>query len=92
MGSPFRHTAVNYISMLIKVAVKASANLWKQVFRQPSIPEALVRLIKTEFNERFRQVFTNALPVRWPHLTIMTRKITTGHFVPESMVVQVVLL
>ena len=48
--------------------------------------EALARLIQTEFNERFWQVFTSALPVRWPRLKTLIRTLTTGHFLPESVV------
>ena len=49
------------------------------------MPAALVRIIQTEFNESFRQVFTSHLPVRWPHLTPLIRTLTTGHFCPDTV-------
>ena len=49
------------------------------------MPAALVRLIQTEFNKSFRQVFTSHLPVRWPHLTPLIRTLMTGHFRPDTV-------
>ena len=49
------------------------------------MPAALVRIIQTEFNESFRNVFTSHLPVRWPHLTLLIRTLTTGNFRPDTV-------
>ena len=49
------------------------------------MPETFVRLIQTEFNESFRQVFTSHLPMLWTHFTSLIRTLTTGHFRPDTV-------
>ena len=46
---------------------------------------ALIRLIQTEFNKSFQQVFTSHLPVLWPHLIPLIITLTTGHFRPNPI-------
>ena len=51
------------------------------------MPDSLVRLIQTEFNESFQQVFTSHLPVRWTHMTPLIRTLTTGNFRPDTVTI-----
>ena len=49
--------------------------------------EAIIILIKIEFNKSFQKVFTSYLPVGWPRLETLMRTITTRNFYPKSVVV-----
>ena len=54
---------------------------------QQDILASLVRLIQTEFNESFRQVFTIHFPVRWPHFNPLNRTLKTGHLHPDTVTI-----
>ena len=64
-----RHPAVFGLATLLEAADKVNSRLRDQASDQRDMTAALDRLIKNEFNENFRQVFTSHLLVRWPHLT-----------------------
>ena len=49
---------------MIGMVEEASNRLQAQARHQPTISAALVQLIKNDFKEIFRQVFTRALAVR----------------------------
>ena len=52
------------------------------------MPDALVRLINTEFNESFHQAFISHLPVLWPHFNPLIFTLATGHFHPVTVTMQ----
>ena len=64
-----RHPAVFELATLLKAADEVNSRIQYQVASQQDMPAAIVRIIQTEFNKSFRQVFTSHLPVCWPHLT-----------------------
>ena len=80
LGPQERHPAVFELATLLEAANEVNSRLHAQAGAQQDMPAALVRLIQTNFNESFRQVFTSHLPVRWPHLTPLIRNLTTGNF------------
>ena len=69
LGPQERHPSVFELATLLEAADKVNSRLRAQVAAQQDMPAALIRLIQTEFNKSFLQVFTSDLPVRWPHLT-----------------------
>ena len=69
LGLQERQPAVFELAMLREAADEVNSRLQAQVAVQQDMPAALVQLVQTEFNKRFRQVFTRHLPVRWPHVT-----------------------
>ena len=85
LGTHERHPAVFEVATLLEVVDEVNSRLQYQASDQQDMPAALVRLIQTEFNESFRQVSTSHLPVRWTHLTPLTRTLTTGHFRPDMV-------
>ena len=85
LGPQERHPAVFELATLLEAANEVNSRLRAQAGAQQDIPAALVRLIQTEFNESSRQVFTNHLPLRYPHLTPLIRTLTTGHFRPDTV-------
>ena len=85
LGPQERHPAVFELATLLEAANEVNSRLQAQAGSQQDMPAALVRLIQTEFNESFRQVFTSHLPVRWPHLTPLIRTLTTGHFHSDTV-------
>ena len=85
LGPQERHPAVFELATLLEAANEVNSRLRAQAGSQKDMLDALVRLIKTEFNESFRQVFTSHLPVRWHHLTPLIRTLTTGHFLPDTV-------
>ena len=80
LGPQERHPEVFELATLLEAANEVNSRLRAQAGAQQDMPAVLVRLIQTEFNESFRQVFTSHLPVRWLHLTPLIRTLTTGHF------------
>ena len=64
-----RHPEVFELATILKAIDEVNSRLQAQVAVQQDMPAALVQLVQTEFNKRFRQVFTRHLPVRWPHVT-----------------------
>ena len=58
------HPTVFELATLLEAADEVNSRLQAQAGAQQDMPAALVRLIQTEFNESFRQVFTIHLPVR----------------------------
>ena len=85
LGPEEHHPAVFELSKLLEASNEVNSRLRAQVGAQQDIPAALVRLIQTEFNKSFRQVFTSHLPVHWPHLNPLIRTLTTGHFHPDTV-------
>ena len=85
LGPQERHPAVFELATLIEAVNEVNSRLRAQTGAQQDMPTALVRLIQTEFNESFRQVFTSHLPVHWPHPTPLIRTLTTGHFRPDTV-------
>ena len=61
-----RYPAVFKLATLLEAVDKVKSRLQAQAAVQQDMLAALVRLIQTEFNESFSQVFTSHLPVRWP--------------------------
>ena len=80
-----RHPAVFELATLLEAADEVNSRLQSQAAAQQDMPAALVRIIQTEFNKSFQQVFTSHLPVLWPHLTPLIRTLTTGHFRPNTV-------
>ena len=72
LGTQERHPEVFELATLLEAANEVNSPLHAQAGSQQDMPAALVRLIQTQFNESFRQVFTSHLLVRWPHLTPLT--------------------
>ena len=64
LGPQERHPSVFELATLLEAADKVNSRLRAQAADQQDIPTAFVRIIQTEFNESFRQVFTSQLPVR----------------------------
>ena len=64
LGPQERHPEVFGLATLLEAANEVNYRLHAQAGAQQYMPAALVRLIQTEFNESFRQVFTRHLPVR----------------------------
>ena len=85
LGPQERHPEVFKLATLLEAANEVNSCLRAQAGAQQDMPAALVRLIQTEFNGSFRQVFTSHLPVRWPHLTPLIRILTTGHLRPDRV-------
>ena len=73
------------LATLLEAADKVNSCLRAQEVAQQEMPAALVRLIQTEFNESFCQVFTSHLPVHWPHFTPLIRTLTTRYFHPDTI-------
>ena len=63
LGPQERHPAVFELATLLEAANEVNSRLRTQAGAQQDMPAALVRIIQTEFNESFRQVFTSHLPV-----------------------------
>ena len=85
LGPQERHPAVFELATLLEAVDEVNSCLGAQSGAQQDMPDALVRLIQTDFNERFQQFFTSHLPVRWSHLTSLIRTLTTGHFRPGTV-------
>ena len=85
LGPQERHLAVFELATLFEAENEANSRLHVQAGSQQDMPAAPVRLIQTDFNESFRQVFTSHLPVLWPHLTPLIRTLTIGHFRPDTV-------
>ena len=77
LGSKECHPSVFEIATILEAADEVNSHLGSQAAVQQDILASLVRLIQTDFNESFRQVFTRHLPVRWPHFTPLIRTLTT---------------
>ena len=85
LGPPELNPDVHDISVLVEAAEEVSTRLCVQAYHQADMPEALIRLIQTEFNESFRQVFMIPLPVRRPHFVPLVKTLTTVHFRAKSV-------
>ena len=85
LGPKERHPAVLELATLLEAADEVNSHLRAQAATQQDMPAALVRLIQTDLNESFRQVFTSHLPMRWSHLIPLIRALTTGHFRPDTI-------
>ena len=86
LGSECGHPEIYELSVLIEASMVVNTRLGAQAWHQPTILTALVRLIKTEFNEIFRQVFTSALPVRWNQIANLVLILAIGNFIPYYVV------
>ena len=75
------------LATLLEAADEVNSRLRAQAAVQQDMPAALVRLIQTEFNESFHQVFTSHLSVRWTHFTPLIRNLTIGHFHPDTITI-----
>ena len=64
LGPQERHPEVFKLATLLEATNEVNSHLRAQAGVQQDMPAALVRLIQTEFNESFRNVFTSHLPVR----------------------------
>ena len=64
LGPQERRPAVFELATILEAENEVNSCLRAQAGAQQDMPAALVRLIQTEFNESFRQVFTSHLPVR----------------------------
>ena len=62
-GPPEKHCTLYKLMLMIDAAEEVNSQLLEKERHQPTMPAALVQLIKTEFNERCKQVFTRILPV-----------------------------
>ena len=82
---PNKHCIFYEIMLMIDSAEEVNTRLRSKSRNHPTIPEAIIQLIKNEFNKSFRQVFTSALPVRWMDLMLLTRMITMGFLRLESV-------
>ena len=89
LGPQERHPAVFELATLIEAVNEVNFRLRAQTGAQQDMPTALVRLIQTELNESFRQVFASHLPVRWSHLNPLIRTLTTRHFRPDTVTMPV---
>ena len=87
LGPQDRHPAVFELATILAVVKEVKSRLRAQVAVQQDTPAALVRLIQTEFDESFRQVFTSHLPVLWTHFTPLIRTLATGHFHPGTVTI-----
>ena len=87
LGTHEFHPTVFELATLLEAANEVNSRLRAQTGSQQDMPAALVRLIQTEFNESFRQVFISHLPVRWTHLTPLIITLTTGHFRPDTVTI-----
>ena len=83
LGPKERHPALFELATLLEAAEEVNSRLRAKAAVQKDMPAALIRLIQTDFNETFCQVFTSHLPVCWPHFTPLIRTLTTGHFHPD---------
>ena len=87
LGPKECHPAVFELAALLEAAEEVNSRLQAKAAVQKDMPAALIRLIQTDFNESFCQVFTSHLPVRWPHFTPLIRTLTTGHFHPDTVTI-----
>ena len=85
LGQQERDPAVFELATLLEAADKVNSRLRSQASVQQYTPEALIRLMQTEFNKIFQQVFAGHLLVLWPHFTPLTRTLTTGHCHPGTV-------
>ena len=81
------HQAVFDLTALLKATEEVKYCLRAQAAVQQDMPAALVQFFQTEFNESFRQVFTNHLQVLWPHFTPLILTLTTCHFHPGTVTI-----
>ena len=58
-----RHPVVFKLATILEAADEVNSRLQAQAAVQQDMPSALVRIVQTDFNESFRQVFTNHLPM-----------------------------
>ena len=65
------HLAIYDLSALVNADAKVVAHLQYQTFHHPYMMVDLIRLVQTEFNERFQRVFVSPLMVWWPHFAII---------------------
>ena len=80
LGPQEHQPTVFELATLLVAAEVVNSRLQAQATVQQYMPAALVRLIKHEFNESFRQAFISHLPVRWTHFTPLIRTLTSGNF------------
>ena len=71
LGLTQDHPNLYKLMILIDVVNELCVRLMEKACYQPDMLEALVQLIKTEFNESSWEVFTSALKVRWPKLSTL---------------------
>ena len=86
---PNKHPEVFKTTDLISIVDEFSTRLRTQAYLQNDMMEYLLRLIETEFNKSFFQVFKSLLPVCWPHLSTLTHMLTTGYFQYDCVVITV---
>ena len=86
LGPQERHPAVFELATILEAADEVNSRLLAHASVQQDIPASLVRLIKNESKESFRQVFTSHLLVRWNHFNPLIRTLTTGHFHPDTVI------
>ena len=67
------------LTMLIAAMEDIDERLISQVQYQKYIPESLVILIQTYFNNIIYNVFTNTMIVLWPLLVALLRTLKMGH-------------
>ena len=63
LGPQECHPSVFELATILEAAEEVTSCLQAQAAIQQDMPAALVRLVQTNFNERFRQVFTRHLLV-----------------------------
>ena len=80
LGPTEIHPVVHELSVLVEASEEFSTRLFAQAYHHPDMPEALICLVQTGFNESFWKVFVKPLSVRWPHFMPLLRTLTTGHF------------
>ena len=80
------HPAAYELIMFIDASDEVNVRLRTQARYQPSMPEDLMQLIKTDFNESCRKVFTSALSVMMTRLEMFTRTLASWNFLPERVV------
>ena len=59
-----KHLSVYEGTLMSDAVEEVNAYMQAQVYHTPTIPEALIQIIKTESNKSCRQVFTSEITVR----------------------------
>ena len=79
LGTPELQTAVHKLSVLVEAADEVSTRLRTQVYNHLNIPDALICLVQTEFNDSFHQVFVIPLLAHWPQFVLLVKTLNMIH-------------
>ena len=84
-GETTSHPTTFDMSTLIEETYVVVARIRAQERRQTFFPAALLRLIKTQFNDSFHQGVGRRQMVRWCEFEKLWQELATGNFLPEKM-------